>query len=202
MIRQRLLELQWRQLNHDELYHREITRLTVGDRMKHMALHLAKYLGHIVEADAEGAAEPATQHLVDAYIICLSAANTVNLNLGGAIPDACAEAMTVSELGQQLISTVPPRHNTVDFAGALAIGIGQLAKACESLDHVEAFAFRERMQAAVRMVFEVIVAEAARRGVDLETATQSRQDSVRARHMFDGFLRPVLRAAVDKAGGP
>lgn len=203
MIRQRLLELQWRQLNHDELYHREIARLTVGDRMKHMALHLAKYLGHIAAAEAEGSATAATQHLVDIYIICLSAANTVNLDLGRVMESAYKEASTVAELGQQLRAGPRQRqHNSMEFTRALAIGVGQLAKACESLDHVEAFAFREGMQEAVCTVFELVVSEAARRGIDLETATTQRQQTVRSRHMFDGYLRSALGAAIDEAGGP
>lgn len=200
MIRQDLLELQWRQLNHDELYHREIARLSVGDRMKHMTLHLAKYLGHIAEADAAGTCvDP--QHLVDVYIICLSAANVVNLDLASNFKSQSGEARTVLELGKELngdrSAGIP---NITGFARDLAIGVGRLAKACESLDHVETFAFRESMQRGILSIFSLVVAECAHRDLDLEAMTIARQDRVRARHIFDGFLRPTFEDAIAKAG--
>ncbi len=201
MIQQHLLELQWRQLNHDELYHREIARLTVGDRMKHMTLHLAKYVGHIAEAATADEADSAEQHLVDVYIICLSAANVVNLDLAQRLGHRCASARTVLELGQSLVaSRQPDTFNTSQLVAELAIGVGHLAKACESLDHVETYAFREKMQDGISRVFETIVVECTRRGIDLEAATVERQDKVRARHVFDGYLRPLLADANGQVG--
>lgn len=38
-----LEELQWKQLQHDEKYHKDIWLLNVQQRITHMTLHLAKY---------------------------------------------------------------------------------------------------------------------------------------------------------------
>lgn len=199
MVRQRLLELQWRQLNHDELYHREIARLTVGDRMKHMALHLAKYAGQIAEADERGDQDARQQHLVDCFIITLAAANTVSLDLGRRLDEQLAASGTLLDLGAALHQQgSPDRSNSDVFLRSLTIAVGKLAKACESLDHVEAFAFRERMQQAGMEVFRAVVAEAARCAIDLEQASMARQDRVRGRHLFDAFLRPTFDAATNQ----
>jgi hypothetical protein len=203
MIQQWLLELQWQQLRHDELYHREIARLTVGDRMKHMALHLAKYVGHFAELDAQmNNDRQVLQNLVDVYIISMSSANTVNLDLGRALHPTYGEVASLLELGQRLIRTRDRAGNAQDFTHELAIGVGRLAKACESLDHVEAFPFREGMQAAVLTIFETVVAETARRRIDLASASNARLDEVRGRHIFDGHLRPALAIRAEKVGQP
>lgn len=199
MVRQRLLELQWRQLNHDELYHREIARLTVGDRMKHMALHLAKYAGQIAEADEREDQSARQQHLVDCFIISLAAANTVSLDVGRGLDEQLAGSGTLQDLGIGLVRRgTRERSNADTFLRGLTIAVGKLAKACESLDHVEAFAFRERMQQAVTEVFLAVIAEAARCGIDLEQASVTRQDAVRGRHLFDAFLRPTFDAATSQ----
>ncbi|OYX08821.1 MAG: hypothetical protein B7Z08_07525 [Sphingomonadales bacterium 32-68-7] len=45
--------VQFAQFEHDEKYHREISRLTVQDRLRHMALHFAKYAGRLLEEPAD-----------------------------------------------------------------------------------------------------------------------------------------------------
>jgi hypothetical protein len=40
---EQLLALQISQLEHDEFFHKEITRLNVHQRLNHMVLHFAKY---------------------------------------------------------------------------------------------------------------------------------------------------------------
>ena len=73
-----LARLQWEQFEHDEKYHREIARLTVQDRLKHMALHFAKYSGGL----AAGPDEAELRRLVtDIFVIALSSANILNVRL-------------------------------------------------------------------------------------------------------------------------
>lgn len=84
-VQEQLLSLQWAQLKHDELYHREITLLSVADRMKHFALHMVKYLGYFAEATDLGDNGRFERTLVDAFIIALASANTLNLDLGKAL---------------------------------------------------------------------------------------------------------------------
>ena len=49
-----LLTLQWAQLKHDEAYHKDIVILPLAQRMKHMALHSAKYTAYFLTAGGVG----------------------------------------------------------------------------------------------------------------------------------------------------
>src|ERR1700744_5090150 len=73
-----LFELQIEQHHHDENYHREIARLSMHQRLNHMALHFAKYAGKI--ACAENLTEVAPVY-VDTLIIALSTANILNVEI-------------------------------------------------------------------------------------------------------------------------
>jgi hypothetical protein len=184
--------MQWRQLNHDELYHREIARLSVGDKMKHMTLHLSKYLGNLVEAVEAHDACCIEHQIVDAVIIITAAANTVNLNVAQSLGPIVDQVGSLSELGLSLPSD--RRRNDPEgwLVKQLAIKIGRLAKACESLDHVEAYPFRERMQECLLDLYKLIISEAALRQLDIEARIEGRLDSIRSRHVFDCFMRPSL----------
>jgi hypothetical protein len=77
-----LLTLQWAQLKHDEAYHKDIVILPLAQRMKHMALHSAKYTAYFLTAVDDGDEARFQRTLTDAFIICLAVANTLNQNLG------------------------------------------------------------------------------------------------------------------------
>src|SRR5437870_3927471 len=77
-----LSALQLEQFRHDETYHREITRLTVHQRLNHMALHFAKYVGLIAsEAHQNSDEQRLNRAIIDGFIIGLSTANVLNLKL-------------------------------------------------------------------------------------------------------------------------
>src|SRR5690348_13763017 len=73
-----LFELQVEQHQHDETYHREIARLSLHQRLNHMALHFAKYTGKVAAAPT---IEVATPVFVDTLVIALSTANVLNVEL-------------------------------------------------------------------------------------------------------------------------
>jgi len=76
--RNTLFELQVEQHHHDENYHREIARLSLHQRLNHMALHFAKYAGKVAATtDPDGL----TRVYVDVLIIALSTANILNIKL-------------------------------------------------------------------------------------------------------------------------
>jgi hypothetical protein len=192
MLSDKLLHMQWRQLNHDQLYHREIARLSVGDKMKHMTLHLSKYLGNLVEA-AEANDNPRIEReIVDAVIIVTAAANTVNLNFARALGAIVDQAGSFRELGLSVSSEGRSGDPYRWLINQLAIKIGRLAKATESLDHVEAYPFRERMQEYLIDLYKILISEAALRQLDIEARIEGRLDSIRSRHVFDRFMRPSL----------
>src|SRR6516225_9232705 len=77
-----MLGLQQEQFQHDERFHREITRLSLAARVKHMALHFCKYTGQLatVLQDPENAALR-SRTITDSFIISLCSANALNFSL-------------------------------------------------------------------------------------------------------------------------
>lgn len=125
--------MQLEQFRHDELFHREISRLSTQAKLKHMALHFAKYAGNLAEGDGD----PATfkRIVTDVFIIATTTANALNVRLAD-------EISAVSE-------NAPFDADPVGaMSKALAINAGKMAAACEKLDHLEDFPFRPVIKAA------------------------------------------------------
>jgi hypothetical protein len=67
-----MLGLQRAQFDHDERFHREITRLSIEARLKHMALHFCKYTGRfaaVVHSPEDSSLRSKT--ITDTFIISL-----------------------------------------------------------------------------------------------------------------------------------
>jgi hypothetical protein len=176
-----LHDLQWMQLRHDEQFHRDVVQLPVANRLKHYALHFAKYVGNFAAANERSDKPAFDRALVDSFIIALAAANTLGMDL-------------------RQVAAAPSPEDPLDslensagaaFVLALTQPVGRLAKACESLDHVEAFPFREEMQSAVAEVFRLVMAQGAFRQMNLTTSALERLDQVESRHLFRGHLTGV-----------
>ena len=158
--------LQWEQFEHDEKYHREIARLTVQDRLKHMALHFAKYAGEIF---AEPSEDKFRRLVTDTLIIGISAANTLNIRLA----DIVGQAHTgdTSEFGRQLV-----------------IASGRMATACEKLDHLEDFPFRPHIAGEVVKIIDAALAVFMDKGWDAPISIKDRLVPVKAKSIFYGTL--------------
>lgn len=74
-------EMQWRQEEHDKLFHWDIYSLRKIDRIKHLVLHLAKYQGKYLVAQAEHDQVKKRGVVIDAIIVMMSLANTLNYAL-------------------------------------------------------------------------------------------------------------------------
>lgn len=188
-LRDKLLAFQWAQLKHDEAYHKDIVILAPAQRVKHMALHNAKYTAYFFEAlDADDDAR-LSKTLVDAFIIALASANTLNQSLGNALGDTAATT-SLHTVGASLAQSLSRDCNDpIWFVRQFARHNGQLAKICESLDHLEPVPFYEGMQACNLALFKVVLAEASARGLDLEAAYRNRIRAVEARSIFDDYFR-------------
>ena len=125
-----LSELQWEQHQHDEQYHREIVRLTVHERWKHMALHFAKYAGNLIGSVDNN--DRLQRAVVDTFIIALSTSNTLNIRASDLICRSDVTAVT----GEEVFD-------------AHVVGAGRMAAASEKLDHIEAVDFRGEVTAAI-----------------------------------------------------
>jgi len=186
-IRDQLLALQWTQLKHDEAYHKDVVILPLAQRIKHMALHNAKYTAHFFEAAETGDESRLIKTLVDAFIIALASANTLNQDLGKEF-DAAADSF--AETAASLAASLPrDPKDPLWLVRQFARHNGQLAKICESWDHLEPVPFREGMKACNLALFKVVMAEAGARGLDIETAYKGRIRVVETRSIFDDLFR-------------
>lgn len=159
--------LQWQQFEHDEKYHREIARLTVQDRLKHMALHFAKYAGSLTDAPED---EAVRRLVTDIVVIAISSANILNLRLSDQ-HNALRSARQGSEL-----------------ATAITIGAGRMAAACEKMDHLEAFPFRERISESVLELLSQALSHAEAKDWDVEGMVAARLQPVKEKSIFFGKL--------------
>lgn len=186
MVDEQLLSLQWAQLKHDERYHKDIALLPVSERMKHFALHMAKYVGHIAEAVENGDDALLQRTLVDAFIISLASANTLELDLGKALSNRCdSPTKNLQKLGVQLASSLQrPTGDASWLLRMMGRCTGRLAKACESLDHVEDYPSRATMLDSTRDLFELLLIEASLRGIDLRERAAERTQNIEAKHLF------------------
>jgi hypothetical protein len=160
--------LQLAQFKHDETYHREIARLSTQDRLKHMALHFAKYAGNLAEADEDN--DALEKAVTDTFIIAVSTANILNLRLSDALPHL---------LGSESVTAAP-------FARTLAIHAGRMAAACEKLDHLEDFSFRSVIRESALALVRAAVTEARRRRWDIRSLSVSRLAGVKQKMIFHG----------------
>ncbi|QND64709.1 hypothetical protein HB777_13000 [Mesorhizobium loti] len=172
-------ELQLEQLRHDERFHKDVVILPLAERVKHMALHNAKYVAYFFEAaDADRFAAV----LTDAFIITLATANTINQDLGKAVAEEWA---SISGLGEVPIR-LPEGQST--FIRSFAISTGLLAKACESWDHLEMAPFNTMMRESNLALFRLVVGYAAGLKLDLVERYRNRLRFIERRSIFHRTL--------------
>ena len=189
-VAQLLFQLQLEQLQHDEEYHREICRLTVHDRLNHMALHFAKYTGKVAKLCEEEDTEKFARVVTDIFIISLSSANTLNLRLSDKINECLdighGDLMTLGYIlaARADISSLDQSWLLLTMAKLT----GQMAKGCESIDHLEDYSFREKIIESVVGICKTVLIVASFANLDLTVETQMRLASVKERLIFHGYL--------------
>ncbi|MDZ4819838.1 MAG: hypothetical protein SGJ20_12785 [Planctomycetota bacterium] len=182
---EQLLSLQWRQLRHDETYHKDVLILSLAERIKHMALHYAKYSARFFEFAEVNDKPRFISTLTDAFIISLASANTLNQDLGRSIGDRAKTAESLLLLGAELTKELGrPRSDPIWLGRTLVQQNGRLAKCCESWDHLESVSFRDVMLNCNLEIFKAILVEARALGVDLSETYGTRLRSVEERSIF------------------
>lgn len=155
------LRLQSEQHRHDTRNHLDIACRHKNDRLKHYGLHYSKYVGRFARGSDEDKSIERT--LVDAFLICLSAANTLHQNLG-------AEQLSSSK--------IVPMNWWYSFADAA----GRFGDACEKIDHMEEFVGLARQANLDIASWLVSVCES--RGFDLISAIKVRREELVARQFY------------------
>src|SRR6266851_3703861 len=167
---ERLIDLQRLQRDHDLRAHEDVFYLPYPDRIRHLTFHVAKYAGRLAKQPVTRAELSRTA--VDAFIVALSAADVLKVSFGAAMAswaDPRAHR-TLIELGRALSVGDDARGDIHQwYFRALADIAGRMAKACESLDHMEPVPYREVLSNAVIDLCRVTLAAAALLGLDLAT---------------------------------
>lgn len=181
-----LLELQVEQHHHDETYHREIARLSLHQRLNHMALHFAKYAGKVAAADTIEGTVPV---FVDTLIIALSTANILNARLWDILPANDREFPGLLAYGRALGVKF---GDTINDRGTLlretVIAAGRMAAACEKIDHLEEISFREEIRQSIARLSCLSLAVIASQGVDPAQAIRERLNNVKQRLFLHGRI--------------
>jgi hypothetical protein len=132
-VRELMDRIQLEQFRHDELYHREISRLPTQAKLKHMALHFAKYAGNLMESGSDPAVFK--RIVTDVFVIATTTANTLNVRLA-------------DELSVVMSDEFSEMDSLAAMSKALTVNAGRMAAACEKLDHLEDYPFRPVIKAA------------------------------------------------------
>lgn len=157
-----LKTFQWLQYQHDEKYHAEISRLSVPQRMAHLVLHLTKYTSDLLYRSMNARLFQAdTKRLTDCVIISTSMLNTLNIDMQKLLP---VRSFSNNEkwypgknLGQFLVSNYQYPEPLGEPVGGSFMAmmilmhrqVGEMAKAVETLDHLEDYPSREKLSKAV-----------------------------------------------------
>jgi len=157
-----IAEMQRSQYAHDMRNHFDILSLHKTDRLKHYGLHFAKYVGRLARQSDDP--KPIERTLVDAILVCLSAANTLHQDLS-------KENLWISSSKSQ-----------IDPLRTFADATGRFADACEKIDHLEDFFTIARE--ANRDVMTWLIRAAEERKLLLAEEIRERRKELAARHFF------------------
>lgn len=160
--------IQWAQFEHDEKYHREISRLSVQDRLRHMALHFAKYAGRLNDRPTD---EVVKKTAVDTLIIAISCANILNI-----------------DLSKKSFLATGKEVNKSEFSRLLIVAAGKMAGACERIDHLEDFPFRKVIGEQVEVILSTALAFLIDNGWNVVSEMNGRLSGVKEKSIFHGKL--------------
>ncbi len=184
--RSELFALQVEQHQHDETYHREIARLSLHQRLNHMALHFAKYTGKIAVADDPTALSAV---YVDVLVIALSTANVVNVELFDLLERDGRDFPGLLPFARSLAASM---QNVIGDRYALlrdtTIASGRMAAACEKIDHLEEISFRAEIRDCVAQLSSIALAFLSSNGIDPMEAVRDRLGRVKKRLKLHGRI--------------
>lgn len=173
--------LQRQQREHDEKAHKDIYYLSYPSRIKHLTFHVAKYAGRLAEKGTGSKDYRAT--VVDAFIISLSAGEVLLINFGAEVMkwDKTKEHKNLSELGLALKDTFKVEELGDWYFRQLAIVAGRMAKACESLDHMEPVPYRDILSDSIIHLCKSSLAAAAVLSIDLVQKSKERWGAIESK---------------------
>lgn len=183
----KILDLQYKQLRHDQIYHQDIFVLSTHHKMQHFTLHLNKYGPAMLGADMAGDYGTVRKKLVDAVIILMSCANAFNMSLEQ-ISQEGMPAQASAGLGEMTRSPIGfSASATHELVCQFIVHAGQMCKAVEALDHIERFNSRESLESSVKALWfislQALGVSSSTGVVDVEAALRDRLLPLEQRHM-------------------
>src|SRR5215216_5400827 len=179
-----LRNLQARQREHDIRAHQDIYYLPYPHRMKHLTFHITKYAGRLAPRDAADATFIRT--LVDAFIISLSAADVLHIDFSEALNKwgKVDQDTNLIDLGLAMRNQDSKADGIQDWYFRKITDVaGRMANACESLDHMEPFPYRDVLSEAIIDLCRVTVIAAAVRSIDLTASVGERWEVIEAQRI-------------------
>lgn len=175
-----LFELQKAQKRHDQEYHPDIYYLPYENRARHLVLHFAKYVGRLA-AKADPAKDEASLKttLSDTMIVVLSFSEILKLDLqerlvalfGSPQSKAFAEWGARVDPGGDYLGK---DHLKQWWLLRMAPSTGKMAKALESLDHIEPIDVKRLLTEGVVEVLASCVVVAHQLDLDLAQHVRDR----------------------------
>jgi hypothetical protein len=152
----KLARLQRDQQAHDSRSHKDILCLRLPEKMTHFTFHLAKYCGRLSQPETRLANLHSTA--VDVFVIALAMSNALGMDIDQFMDQLPVSLVTTGRIGEE-------NRNRISLAEQyfceLVKSTGQMAKACEGLDHLEPIAYRD--------IFTLAATELCQTTVDLYT---------------------------------
>ncbi|MEJ5205977.1 hypothetical protein NK318_01165 [Acinetobacter junii] len=166
-VRKILKTLETKQLLHDVRYHQDIWTLNTQSKARHMAAHIGKYSGQLLDSirGTDSDSDIIQKYIIDSLIINFSYANIFL----GLLSNKLDENYLNQKDFKELINTVGFSYLTskgyslnngsaLDLAMDMCILAGKILKTVESLDHVEKHDFRQNFESYSIDLFEILLA--------------------------------------------
>lgn len=180
-----LRNIQARQREHDIRAHQDIYYLPSPARMNHLTLHITKYAGRLAQKDV--AVSELKRTIVDAFIIALSAADLLRIDFTEAlgIRSQITEQNDFMSLGFALRGQDCGSECVEDwYFRKLAEVAGKMAKACESLDHMESVPYREVLSEAILDLCRATLAVSSMLSLDLVSEVGQQWEKIEAQRIL------------------
>lgn len=162
---QSVINWQKDQYAHDKRNHFDILTLSKSDRLKHFALHFAKYAGRLARGE-NAAQKTELQTAIDSLLVSLSAANTISQRLETHHNDA--------------------KDNREEIFRRYVDAMGHFCDAVEKLDHAEFDNVRKMLLVSNQELFSIAVLNCQLHNVDIKDELILRRSFLSERAFFAG----------------
>lgn len=154
--------LQHLQMEHDQNFHSDIYSLRPHDKVKHLTLHVVKYMGRLAITKTQDE-EALKRIFTDSLIVCISLANTFNLRLDEDYEqkmDTNIRPIARNLLTQYVSKRDLEEHSPIVghvITSDMVELMGKASKAIEALDHLEDYPYVKELKNFVREYFKILL---------------------------------------------